>query len=139
MTFDDIFLEDTNGCVNDGVEIWTVNVINATAERYRILRRQGRRCGSDPGDAFITDQSFLVIFYSDFSVTRRGFSLSVDSILESCGGLITENGADITSPGYPIRYNPGLNCTWEIQSLNPGFFVEIQFVKLHIRMSQGAY
>jgi len=136
VTLDDIFLEVTHGCVNDNVEVSTIQ-FNSSTGSYNVIERLGRRCGFDPDDAFISEHPVLIEFRSDFSVTERGFSLSVNSIVESCGGLITDNGADISSPGYPIRYNPGLNCTWEIQSLNPGFYIEIQFVKLHILPSDG--
>ena len=139
MTIDDLSLEDKTGdlCVSDWVEISSVNYNSRANNSYTIVESLGRRCGNNPGESFITGRSVLIEFRSDHSIDGRGFRLNVDSMVESCGGLVTDNGADIASPGFPIRYNPGLNCTWEIQSLNPGYFIELQFVKLQLRPSDG--
>ena len=136
VTIEDIYLEESADCVSDKVEVSRVSY-NEDIRSYRKLETLGKRCGRIPGDSFISDQPVLIEFRSDGSVQKTGFKLSVSLIVESCGGLVTDNGADVVSPGYPIRYNPGLNCTWEIQSQNPGYHIEIQFVKLHLLPSTG--
>ena len=136
LTVTDFYLEKTFNCANDKLQISSV-IYDPQSDTYSNISRLDKRCGRDIGDALITERSFLIEFVTDFSSTRKGFSLYVDTITDSCGGIVTENGADFASPGYPIRYLPGLNCTWDIRAPNPAYFIEIQFVKLHLLDSEG--
>ena len=45
---------------------------------------------------------------------KKGFRLKYE--VQSCGGLITEDLADIQSPTHMSKYLHNLNCTWTIQA-----------------------
>ena len=45
---------------------------------------------------------------------EKGFRLKYE--VQSCGGLITEDLADIQSPTHMTKYLHNLNCTWTIQA-----------------------
>ena len=45
---------------------------------------------------------------------KKGFRLKYE--VQSCGGLITEDLADIQSPTHTSKYLHNLNCTWTIQA-----------------------
>ena len=50
----------------------------------------------------------------DFITLEKGFRMKYE--VQSCGGLITEDLADIQSPTHMTKYLHNLNCTWTIQA-----------------------
>ena len=50
----------------------------------------------------------------DYMTLGKGFRLKYE--VQSCGGLITEDLADIQSPTHMSKYLHNLNCTWTIQA-----------------------
>ena len=89
------------------------------------------------GSSLITSNAFLIAFVTDYSARKKGFRLVVDKVVESCGGKVNTNGAHIASPGFPIAYKLGLNCTWEISAPHRGYWIEISFSKLHLLPSES--
>ncbi|XP_058605514.1 deleted in malignant brain tumors 1 protein-like isoform X2 [Onychostoma macrolepis] len=55
-----------------------------------------------------------VFFYSDSSVTNRGFH--ANWVFESCGGYMTDWMGELFSPRYPNNYPNNSYCTWTIHS-----------------------
>uniref|UniRef100_A0A8C1V060 Uncharacterized protein n=1 Tax=Cyprinus carpio TaxID=7962 RepID=A0A8C1V060_CYPCA len=62
-----------------------------------------------------SNNDLTVFFYSDHSVTRRGF-YATWLFVESCGGYMTDWMGDFSSPRYPNNYPDNSYCTWTIHS-----------------------
>ncbi|XP_042598107.1 deleted in malignant brain tumors 1 protein isoform X5 [Cyprinus carpio] len=62
-----------------------------------------------------SNNDLTVFFYSDHSVTRRGF-YATWLFVESCGGYMTDWIGDFSSPRYPNNYPDNSYCTWTIHS-----------------------
>ncbi|XP_026142591.1 deleted in malignant brain tumors 1 protein-like [Carassius auratus] len=62
-----------------------------------------------------SSNDLTVLFYSDHSVTRRGFHANW-VFIESCGGYMTDWMGDLSSPWYPNNYPDNSYCTWTIHS-----------------------
>ncbi|XDV43105.1 hypothetical protein PO909_011645 [Leuciscus waleckii] len=62
-----------------------------------------------------SNNDLTVLFYSDASVTNRGFHANW-VFVESCGGNLTDWMGEFFSPRYPNNYINNARCTWTIHS-----------------------
>ncbi|KAE8596094.1 hypothetical protein XENTR_v10015965 [Xenopus tropicalis] len=87
----------------------------------------GKYCGPEmPVPAQSTQRALYIRFTTDSSATNHGFSISYQSLIEGCGGTLTDTQGTITSPGYPAVYPHGIQCTWFI-SIPPGNLIRLTF------------
>ena len=66
-----------------------------------------------------------VFFILHFSIKRVSTQGGSDSTFSECGGQITVDNGNITSPGYPANYENNLDCTWTIPNDN-GFEIRVR-------------
>ena len=69
-----------------------------------------------------------IVFKTDSSRTRSGFSLSLQS---TCGGYLTSSRGYLTSPGYPGQYPANAECDWVVR-MRPATQIQFQFIDLDI-------
>ncbi|MBN3309092.1 C1RA protein, partial [Amia calva] len=63
---------------------------------------------------------------------HHGYELQPDKStckLQCVGGLFTELGGQLSSPGYPLPSPPGLSCHYNI-TVDPGFLISLHFTGL---------
>ncbi|XP_013782574.2 cubilin-like isoform X1 [Limulus polyphemus] len=94
------------------------------------LPEGNRLCGPISGTRLVEfpvgRHSITMTFYSDNYGTGRGFELSVSQRRNSCGSVPSRCGQEITgvsgrfsSPSFPQRYGPGLQCRYTIRRPDP--------------------
>uniref|UniRef100_U3KLX7 Cubilin n=1 Tax=Oryctolagus cuniculus TaxID=9986 RepID=U3KLX7_RABIT len=127
--------EETNNCYYDKLRIYDGFGIHS--------RLIGTYCGTQTDSFSSTGNSLTFHFYSDATITGRGFLLEwfamdipagpVPTIASgACGGFLTTRDAPVFlfSPGWPNNYNNRVDCTWLIQA--PGSTVELNILSLDI-------
>nr|CAB3264606.1 ovochymase-1-like [Phallusia mammillata] len=136
LTIADLSLESVPTCYNDHLEIYEANYhpANGSLTRLNLLKRM---CGAVNGLIFTSLRSFLIKFKSDDSIEKRGFKILAETVRNSCGGNVSENGAIVNSPGYPIAYPYGITCDWWLHAPSPDYVVMVEFVKLILHQSEG--
>ncbi|XP_077981826.1 cubilin-like [Glandiceps talaboti] len=73
-----------------------------------------RLSGSEIEGSFSTDSDNLwVVWTSDSSVTDTGFHVTF-VIDEGCGGSVSGNPGNLSSPAFPNKYAHGSDCLWNI-------------------------
>ncbi|XP_070564555.1 cubilin-like [Ptychodera flava] len=73
-----------------------------------------RLSGSDVEGSFSTySDTIWVTWISDHSVTDKGFQVSF-VVDEACGGAVSGNPGNLSSPRYPDKYSHGSDCMWTI-------------------------
>ncbi|GAB6032010.1 hypothetical protein CHUAL_010385 [Chamberlinius hualienensis] len=115
ITFSNFALESHWRCDFDYVAVYD----NVTEENS--LRRMGKFCGFRiPPTLTSSDNLVLIIFRSDLSLARDGFSLTFTTLdaSTSCGGDYFTSVGVIRSPNYPNGYRHGSQCTWTIKVPN---------------------
>ncbi|KAG8443219.1 hypothetical protein GDO86_011865 [Hymenochirus boettgeri] len=95
----------------------------------------GKYCGPDmPPPAQSTQRSLYIKFITDSSANNHGFTASFQSLVEGCGGTLTATEGSISSPGYPMVYPHGINCTWFI-SVPIGNLIRLTFSSFNLEHS----
>ncbi|KZC14141.1 Cubilin [Dufourea novaeangliae] len=104
ITWSKFELEDSNSCQFDFVEIY-----DGPSSDSQIL---GRFCGSTIPPLIKSNSNvLLIIFKSDWSLQKEGFTLSYNTL---CGGEFTEESGVLHSPMYPNSYHSSRTCIYEI-------------------------
>uniref|UniRef100_H2YKV4 CUB domain-containing protein n=1 Tax=Ciona savignyi TaxID=51511 RepID=H2YKV4_CIOSA len=116
LTFNNFAVEDphTNGyCYWDYVEVY--NGINPNSPSIR-----GRMCGSNlPDPVQSSGNTMKVVFKTDASVGNGGFLATYDSFQDRvCGGRLSLNAGNLTSPNFPNNYENSMECVWIIENTN---------------------
>ncbi|XP_023337929.1 cubilin [Eurytemora carolleeae] len=102
-------LEQSQGCINDYVEVqhWD-------PQNNRWVSSSAKLCGRlTPDNVTVPENLARVIFHSNENTNGDGFQLHWK--LE-CGGIFTSAVGQLSSPGYPAGYGPGLTCKYTIQA-----------------------
>ncbi|XP_073784567.1 scavenger receptor cysteine-rich domain-containing protein DMBT1 isoform X1 [Danio rerio] len=63
-----------------------------------------------------SSHDLTVVFFSDHSVSGKGFHANWLFVEESCGGNMTDWTGELFSPRYPNNYLDNSYCTWTIHS-----------------------
>lgn len=107
MSFvDRFYLEDSVNCTKDSVELQDL-----VGGQWVSL---GKFCGrAQPGRFLSSESKLRVIFKSDDRISGDGFMIKWE---QRCGGIftVTDQKKIISSPGYPNRYLPMLNCNYTL-------------------------
>ncbi|XP_022107899.1 cubilin-like isoform X2 [Acanthaster planci] len=127
LTFLDFQLEGAS-CQYDYVRVYDGPSLN-----YPVLLTQ---CGDglpDPPTIYSSDRQMFIRMLADGSVSRRGFHATYET---ACGGRLdaTQTGV-VKSTNYPSTYPAYQNCTWIIESANPGDRVTLTFSHVDIEAS----
>ncbi|XP_033110748.1 cubilin-like [Anneissia japonica] len=92
-------------------------------------------CGSNlDTDVYYSTSNYMFIrMLSDSSVANTGFNANYDT---ACGGRrdAAQDGV-VTSSNYPNDYYAYQNCTWVIESVNPGDRITLTFTHMDIEES----
>ena len=73
-----------------------------------------------------TGNHLVVRFYSDSSVTSKGFAATFKTKPSGCGGLLTTPRGTIVSPNYPNMYDNHDDCEWLVR-VEENHVVELTF------------
>ncbi|XP_078391727.1 cubilin [Cetorhinus maximus] len=81
-------------------------------------------CGRElPGPLRSSGDAMFIRFTSDEDTNGSGFNASY---YKSCGGHLHADRGVISSPNYPYKYTPNLNCTWHV-AVTSGSIIDIHF------------
>ncbi|KAK3892747.1 hypothetical protein Pcinc_003437 [Petrolisthes cinctipes] len=128
LTFDEMLLEESDGCNYDFLEIR--NGKNPTSPLLTTICSFNQ---SVPEVLSHTHQLYIK-FQSDYSVQKKGFKLLWDSLTTGCGGVLTGVTGEIISPGYPQGYYHRTDCYWTIR-VAQGSSVALYFTDLDLETS----
>ncbi|KAJ8975807.1 hypothetical protein NQ317_013738 [Molorchus minor] len=103
---DRFYIEDSENCKNDYVEIWDWKL-----DTWISL---GKKCGRNTPDIIqSTGDKLKLLFRTNSDITANGFKAHWEW---NCGGTFEASKKEryIVSPGYPIAYKPNLKCVYNI-------------------------
>ncbi|XP_072020163.1 LOW QUALITY PROTEIN: cubilin-like [Amphiura filiformis] len=132
LMFNAFNLESHSSCNYDYVAIYD----NSTTSHDGDL---GRYCGSTPPHTITTEGNLMtVVFHTDSSVAREGFTASYISLDAStiCGGQIYSDTGIITSPNFPQNYPHNRECVWTINA-DAGILVQFNFTSFSLEGGNG--
>ncbi|KAF4532440.1 hypothetical protein B566_EDAN014445, partial [Ephemera danica] len=120
----DFELEADNNCQFDYLEIR-----NGGSALSPLI---GQFCGySIPRTINSFSQSLYLLFHTDLSVNRKGFSIDWDSTATGCGGKINSPTGTIHSPNYPNSYVMNMECYWKIV-VSRGSLIQLVIVDIDL-------
>ncbi|KAF4532444.1 hypothetical protein B566_EDAN014449, partial [Ephemera danica] len=97
----------------------------------------GQFCGNSiPRTITSFSQSLYLLFHTDSSVNRKGFSINWDGAATGCGGRITSPTGTIHSPNYPNSYVMNMECYWKIV-VSRGSLIQLIIVDLDLEHEQA--
>lgn len=107
LTINDLDIEHSNDCRYDGVRITTGGDLELHLAKLCHLDQNERKIIGH-------GHKMRVHFYSDSTMSYRGFTASYRTLSAPCGGSYTLSSGDIYSPNYPNNYGPNETCEWQI-------------------------
>ncbi|KAH9514313.1 hypothetical protein Btru_028693, partial [Bulinus truncatus] len=91
-------------------------------------------CGSHlPSTIYSSSNVLLARFRTDESLAHVGFNARYS--IATCGGRIRSRNGTITSPNYPLNYNPNVECEWEVIG-TVGHYITFTFETQRLSHSQ---
>uniref|UniRef100_A0A1Y1LNZ2 Cubilin n=1 Tax=Photinus pyralis TaxID=7054 RepID=A0A1Y1LNZ2_PHOPY len=114
---DRFYIEESNGCSNDFVEVFNYN--------HGVWESLGKKCGRVAPESYnSTSNKLKILFRSNDKLTATGFKARWTM---HCGGTFEADSKEryIVSPGYPNDYNDSLLCVYNITA--PDSYVIINF------------
>ncbi|XP_078690973.1 cubilin-like isoform X2 [Branchiostoma floridae x Branchiostoma belcheri] len=150
--FSQFSLEGGSSCPWDYLAIYDGS--DSTAPLLAVL------CGTSGTTTFTTGRNAFVVFRSDLTVSRTGFSVNFTAESRpattqattqaspsgnvttppsvSCGNPTVLNATfgSFTSPGYPGNYPNNANCSWQI-SVNTGEVIAFRFSQFSLEGGSG--
>ncbi|PKK28137.1 deleted in malignant brain tumors 1 protein [Columba livia] len=130
LTFLDVELEGTS-CSFDAIKVYDGGSTDSPL--------LGSVCSNDSRLFYSSGQQLTVLFYSDSSVTKRGFQASYNSVANSCGGLLQGLSGTFQSPGYPNTYPNSARCVWIIQLPASNLEVQLRFLDVELEGTTCQY
>ncbi|KAJ8289762.1 hypothetical protein GJAV_G00005060 [Gymnothorax javanicus] len=114
MKFPFFHVEDD--CSNDFVYI---HDSLSPDESQAITKQCGQRPPTNPLEVVSSSNIMLVNLISDGGIQRPGFkgeySVIPITTAKSCGGVLSPEGGNFSSPHFPSFYPPALDCKWTIE------------------------
>ncbi|XP_016533367.1 adhesion G-protein coupled receptor G6 isoform X2 [Poecilia formosa] len=128
LSFLDFELEEAQDCMYDRVVVNT----GSTESKFCGLTARGLTLNS-------TRNVMEVSFISDFSIQKKGFTVSFQHVLGcssiNCNVVLTEAQGDFTSPCYPQKYPNSHTCKWTMQAPT-GFIIQLSFLDFELEEAQ---
>ncbi|KFM76021.1 Cubilin, partial [Stegodyphus mimosarum] len=94
----------------------------------------GHLCGYRVPESIISSYNFLWMkFETDGSIQNRGFYSVYEGMAMGCGGLLTEEAEQISSPRHPDRYPHSLTCRWLIRAPET-HVIRLTFTSFYLEM-----
>ncbi|KAM5138220.1 astacin-like metalloendopeptidase [Mantella aurantiaca] len=75
-----------------------------------------------------------LMFVEFLSAGATSFTASYHTV--TCGGMQTKENGNVTSPGYPTKYLPSMDCTWSIMAPT-GRRVQLNFISFVLESSRN--
>jgi hypothetical protein len=127
-----------------------IKIYNGFDENAPILKDE--MCGETP-EALTTETNVAFLQFNNQFQSKTKFRISwmeVDKVINNTGTISTcadqvislnsvNTTTNITSPGYPYGYEPGLKCSWTIMSGVPGFHPEVFFNDVDLEDTTDCY
>lgn len=109
-------------------EIWQTNeTANGGNNNYSSVSKRGRDfTGIVAQSSMMTDQSFLLTFTSDSSISGKGFRIRFEVLGETCGGVVKSKGKILT-PDDEYNDKENHSCFWSINAPH-NRNIELRFV-----------
>ncbi|CAM9531973.1 unnamed protein product [Lampetra fluviatilis] len=124
ITFPFFHLEGGSTCQFDWLQIHD----GSSASTHML----GKFCGTTVPSELISSHNTLYFWFrSDHSVNAGGFTVVWESRAPLCGGELSNDYGDFSSPGYPGNYPPNRDCFWTV-SVSPGRLITFAFGALHL-------
>ncbi|XP_076016850.1 suppressor of tumorigenicity 14 protein homolog isoform X2 [Genypterus blacodes] len=115
VSFPSFNVEDD--CSNDFVSIYDSL---SPDESQAITKKCGQRPPINRLQVASSGNIMLINLITDSAIQRPGFSAEFKAIpkmtAEMCGGVLTDNKGQFTSPHHPGLYPPALDCKWTIKA-----------------------
>ncbi|XP_056300794.1 suppressor of tumorigenicity 14 protein homolog isoform X2 [Pseudoliparis swirei] len=131
LTFPYFDIEDD--CSDDFVSIYDSL---SPDDSQAITEKCGQRPPSNPLEVTSSGNIMLINFITDSVVQRPGFEAEYKSIprskVSACGGALSENKGDFTSPLHPSFYPPAVDCKWTIK-VPAGKKVRVKFTMFRMK------
>ncbi|XP_011674328.1 uncharacterized protein LOC586495 [Strongylocentrotus purpuratus] len=110
VTFEFFDLESQSTCNYDSLTVY-----DGTSTSDPVL---AVLCGNTiPESLMSSGRSLFLVFKSDSSVTKNGFSASYQALeYADCGGTFSSPMGILVSPNYPDNYNNHADCSFTIQA-----------------------
>ncbi|KAH3692443.1 hypothetical protein DPMN_194284 [Dreissena polymorpha] len=87
----------------------------------------GKFCGTVPPRGFKSQSnSVRIVFFTDFSMSARGFRLTYSFSTQGCGGLLHTSTGNLSTPNYPSSYPHNTECVWDL-NVDPGYILTLTF------------
>ncbi|XP_069823945.1 embryonic protein UVS.2-like [Dendropsophus ebraccatus] len=89
-----------------------------------------RSCGAGQMLPLVsTGNKMLIEFSSDDKMGANGFKASYSTV--NCGSMLTSTTGTVSSPMYPNKYPPSMDCTWVINA-PAGFEVSLNITNFNV-------
>lgn len=91
----------------------------------------GKYCGNTLPDSIVTTSNELWIVFSSDSTnsTKKGFNITIESLLGGCGNVYISDTGTFTTKNYPLFLYPNNEeCEWTI-SVWPGNKISLKFIE----------
>ncbi|TSK49693.1 Suppressor of tumorigenicity 14 protein [Bagarius yarrelli] len=90
----------------------------STDASHAIIQYCGHRPPTNPLEVISSGNFMLINLITDSDIQRPGFEAIYKAIpaitAQTCGGLLTNESGNFTSPQYPSFYPPRVDCNWTI-------------------------
>ena len=129
LEFEDFDVEySPAACRWDAVDIYQGNNTDAP--------HQGPYCGTEKPPVTISTGALLLTFRSDSSYNLKGFKASYR--VSACGGNLTQDSGQISSPMHTTSYMRNMDCIWFITVI-PNRVIEAKFISIDLENCYRCY
>uniref|UniRef100_W5KUB8 ST14 transmembrane serine protease matriptase n=1 Tax=Astyanax mexicanus TaxID=7994 RepID=W5KUB8_ASTMX len=134
VKFPKFYVEDD--CSNNYVFIY--NSLSADGSQA-ITQKCGQRPPTNPLEVTSSSNIMLLNLVTDGEIQRPGFKAEYSTIPtttgQTCGGVLTNQSGNISSPRYPSFYPPSVDCSWTIK-VPVGMKVRVKFTMFRMKEPQ---
>ncbi|KAK3531475.1 hypothetical protein QTP70_022104, partial [Hemibagrus guttatus] len=108
----------------------------STDAAHAITQYCGQRPPTNPLEVISSGNHMLINLITDSPIQRPGFEARYRAVpaitAQTCGGLLTSESGNFTSPHYPSFYPPLADCNWTI-SVPVGMKIRVKFTMFRLK------